>query len=514
MSAENAKRQEVTMIATEEQTEERTSLEKTLKPHWVWAIALGSAIGWGAFVQPIEWMKMAGPVGVSIGFGIGALLMILIAVSYGILIKSFPVSGGEFAYSFLSFGRTHAFISGWFLTLGYICIVALNASAFALVFKYVFPPIIDNVYMYSVAGWDVYLPEILIAVGILAIFGYSNIKGTGLSGKMQFVFCCVMVAAIIILTATVGMQPGAGLSNVAPAFPVNKTTFAAIISIVAIAPWAFVGFASVPQAAEEFDFSAKKAFGLIVYALIFAAALYALMIFATAMARPWEDVAAEGHLWGTGYVIQELLGPLGLGILVIALCMGIFTGLNGFILSGSRLMFAMARAKILPSAFEKLHPKYKTPHIAVIVTVILAAFAPFFGRSALVWVVDMSSIGVSIAYFYTCCAAFILFKGSKNSKGFNERIHVVAPVKKVMAGFGAIASLAFIALLLVPGSPAFLGIQSRVTLLIWIIIGVIFYIYKRKEYNQIPEKKLNYLILGDEEVASAEYKEAQMSETS
>ena len=507
MSVENIKQE--TAVHSEEHVEERTNLEKTLKPHWVWAIALGSAIGWGAFVQPIEWMKTAGPVGVMAGFGIGALLMILIAVSYGILIKSFPVSGGEFAYAFLSFGRTHAFISGWFLTLGYVCIVALNASAFALMFKYVFPPIIENVYMYSFAGWDVYLMEILIAVGILMIFGYSNIKGTGLSGRMQFIFCCIMVTAIVILTVVVGIQPGAGLANVTPAFPADKTAFAAIISIVAIAPWAFVGFDAVPQAAEEFDFPAGKAFGLIVYALIFAAALYALMIIATAMVRPWEDVAAEGHLWGTGYVIQELLGPIGLSILVLALCMGIFTGLNGFILSGSRLMFAMARAKILPSAFGKVHPKYKTPHIAVVFTVILAAFAPFFGRSALVWVVDMSSIGVSIAYFYTCYTAFFLFKRSEDSKGFNPRIHVVSTFKKTLAGLGAVASLIFILLLLVPGSPAFLGIQSRIALLIWIVIGIIFYFYKRKEYNKITEKKLNYLILGDEEVVSADYKDKQ-----
>src|SRR5699024_12701791 len=101
-------------------------IKKTLKAHWVWAIALGSSIGWGAFVQPTTWMSEAGPLGVIIGFGIGALLMMLIAVSYGFLIKSFHVSGGECAYPFVSLGRTHAFICGWFLTLGYICIVALN----------------------------------------------------------------------------------------------------------------------------------------------------------------------------------------------------------------------------------------------------------------------------------------------------------------------------------------------------------------------------------------------------
>src|SRR5699024_2848069 len=169
------------------------TLKQTLKPHWVWAIALGSSIGWGAFVQPTTWMSTAGPLGVIIGFSIGALLMMLIAVSYGYLIKSYPVSGGEFAYAFISLGRTHAFISGWFLTLGYICIVALNASAFALMVKFVFPALLENMHMYTIAGWDVYFTEVIIASVLLGVFGYFNVRGSSLSGRMQFVFCSIMV---------------------------------------------------------------------------------------------------------------------------------------------------------------------------------------------------------------------------------------------------------------------------------------------------------------------------------
>lgn len=475
---------------------ERTTLNKTLKPHWVWAIALGSSIGWGAFVQPIDWMKTAGPLGTIIGFSIGALLMMLIAVSYGFLIRSFPVSGGEFAYAYISLGRTHAFISSWFLTLGYICIVALNASAFALMIKYVFPKVIENFSLYTVAGWEVYGMEIIIATAALIIFGYLNIKGTGLSGRMQFIFALIMVISVGALTITVGFQPGSGLSNVNPLFPAKTTAFAAIISIVAISPWAYVGFDSVPQAAEEFDFPARKAFILIILALVFAAVIYSLMILATSMASPWESVAAQNHLWGTGAIIQEVVGPLGLVILVVALSMGIFTGLNGFILAGSRLLFAMARAKILPEAFGKLHSKHNTPQTAIIFTITISAVAPWFGREALVWVVDMSSIGVSIAYLYTCFTAFCLFKWSDKDIKDSTR-EEASPLKKIISLVGIIASLTFIGLLLIPGSPAFLGMESRIALIIWTVIGVVFYLFKRKEYNSIPDEELSYLILGE-----------------
>lgn len=475
----------------------RTTLKKSLKPQWVWAIALGSAIGWGAFVQPVNWIAMAGPTGVIIGFSMGALLMMLIAVSYGFLIKTFPVSGGEFAYAFISLGRTHAFICGWFLTLGYICIVALNASALSLMMKYLFPFLVENLFLYQIAGWNVYATEIIISTLGLLVIGYLNIKGSEISGRIQFVFAIIMVTAVVLLTVAVGLHPSTSIDNMRPFFPENKGAFAAILSIVAIAPWAFVGFDAVPQAAEEFDFPARKAFRLIILALVFAAVIYSLMILSTAMASPWTETANQGYLWGTGIVVQQILGPIGLSVLTVALSMGIFTGLNGFTMTSSRLLFAMSRAKIIPAFFHTLHPKHRTPHTAIIFTISVSAIAPWFGREALVWVVDMSSVGVSIAYFYTCLTAFRLFTWSDDKRA-NTLIQEVAPFKKTIAFAGMIASLSFIALLLVPGSPAVLGNESKVVLIAWVLIGVVFYLFKRKEYNNLSNEELNFLILGHE----------------
>lgn len=90
--------------------EQPERLAKTLKARWVWAIALGSAVGWGAFILPTDWLAIGGPVGALSGFMIGGALMILIAVSYGFLIKSFPVSGGELAFALVGFGRTRVLL--------------------------------------------------------------------------------------------------------------------------------------------------------------------------------------------------------------------------------------------------------------------------------------------------------------------------------------------------------------------------------------------------------------------
>src|SRR5699024_4126990 len=173
-------------------------------------------------------METAGPIGVILGFTIGALLMTLIAFSYGFLIQKYPVSGGEFAYAFISLGRNHAFISGWFLTLGYICIVALNASALSLMFKYVFPRLIAHTHLYTIAGWDVYATEVFISTIGLLIFGYLNIKGTSLSGKTQYLFAILMILSVISLTLLVGIQPSSSLTNIQPFFPENKSAIVAI----------------------------------------------------------------------------------------------------------------------------------------------------------------------------------------------------------------------------------------------------------------------------------------------
>ncbi|WLV24128.1 APC family permease [Aciduricibacillus chroicocephali] len=473
----------------------RETLDKSLKPHWVWAIALGSSIGWGAFVQPTTWMGEAGPLGVMVGFGIGAVLMMLIAVSYGFLIHKFPVSGGEFAYAFIGMGRKHAFFCSWFLTFGYICIVALNASAFVLMIKFLFPSVIENLRMYELAGWNVYLPEILIAVVLLAIFGYLNTRGGGLSGSMQFIFCVIMIAGVAAIAGWLGASPNTDVENLKPLFTPDKAPWAAILSIVAIAPWAFVGFDNIPQAAEEFNFSSKKAFGLIIFALIVAALLYSVMIFAAGITAPWQKLSGSSSTWATADAIKSVVGTGGVAILAIALVMGIFTGLNGFILSASRLLFAMSRAKVLPSFIGKTSAKHGTPKTAVIITVAIAMIAPFFGRQVLLWIVDMSSIGVSIAYFYTSLTAYKLFTWSEKDAAAGESL-VASPIKKGISGFGAIASIGFILLLLIPGSPAFMGKQAFIALIIWAILGIVFYMAKRKEYNAISHDELSYLILG------------------
>ena len=343
----------------------------------------------------------------------------------------------------VGFGRTHAFFCGWYLTLGYTCIVALNASALALLFRKLMPDVVQQGYLYSVAGWDVYLVEIIISMVALAVFAYLNIRGTALSGQIQFIACVIMLVAVACILVAVIASPQVVFSNALPAFPKGVNPIAAIAAIVAIAPWAFIGFDNVPQAAEEFDFPPSKAMRLIVLALLAAALLYAAMLAAVAMSAPWEALVAGESAWGTADALTGVMGGAGMLLLTIGITMGVSTGLNGFYVSASRILLGMGRAQMVPKMFARLHPKYKTPYIGIIFVGAVCLISPWFGRAALTWVVDMSAVGVTVAYLYTCLCAFRLFRtsGAPAPRGHPGRHELDLQEGAQCAGRGDIAGL-------------------------------------------------------------------------
>ncbi|MBL7565859.1 APC family permease [Staphylococcus saccharolyticus] len=470
---------------------DRGNLKQNLSEKFVWAIAYGSCIGWGAFILPGDWIKQSGPIASSIGIVIGALLMILIAVSYGALVEKFPVSGGAFAFSFLSFGRYISFFSSWFLTFGYVCVVALNATAFSLLIKFLLPNVLNNGKLYTIAGWDVYIIEIIIATILLLVFMFIAIRGANVSGSLQYHFCVAMVIVFILMFLGSFFGSNFDLSHLQPLANDKAGWFKSIILIVAIAPWAYVGFDNIPQTAEEFNFAPNKTFKLIVYSLLAASLTYVVMLLYTGWLGT-QTKSLNGNLWLTGAVTQEAFGYIGLAVLAIAIIMGIFTGLNGFLMSSSRLLFSMGRSGIMPTVFSKLHSRHKTPYVAIIFLVAVALVAPWLGRTALTWIVNTSSTGVSIAYFITCLSAVKLFSYDKQSNTY-------APIYKTFAIVGSIVSFIFLGLLLIPGSPAALSGPSYIALGIWLIIGLIFFIIRYPKLKNMDNDELSRLILNRSE---------------
>ncbi len=465
----------------------REELDNTMSKRFIWAIAYGSSIGWGAFILPGDWLISSGTLGSTLGITIGGLLMLIIAVAYGALTSKFPVSGGEFAFSYVGFGRNISFIASWFLALGYICVVALNASAFSLLFKFILPDFLEVGYLYSIAGWDVYIMEVLLTSAILILFAFISIKGSGLSGNLQFIFCLFMGAVVVTLFIRSFFVGEFSFENAKPLFNNESGVWTSIILIVAVAPWMYVGFDNIPQAAEEFKFSPDKTFKLIVFGIIASIITYVLMILVTSWIFPDQE-AIGGALWVTGSVVQSSMGAFGMILLALAISFGIFTGLNGFFMSSSRLLFALGRAHFIPSAFARLHKKNKTPYVAVIFVMVVCLAAPWLGRTALSWIVDMSSTGVSVAFLATSLVAVKFFMEKENY----NLLYII------FGGLGTVISIVFLVLLLYPNSPAALSTPSYIALGAWVLLGAIFFMFKYKKLNSMSKKELDYLILNKE----------------
>ena len=448
------------------------SFKKELRPIDVWGLALGAIVGWGCFVLPGNaFLPKAGPLGMAIGMLLGAGIVILISLSYGYLIQRFPVSGGEFVYADSAFGKIHGFICGWALILAYWSLIPLNATAVGLISRYLFPGIIQVGKLYSIAGWDVYAGEILIASFFLIALAYLNIKGVKGSGMLQTAVSLILVGSIVAVTAIVLFQCH-DFVNLTPAFQTDggRSKFACIFAVVAMTPWAFIGFDCIPQAAEEYSFSHKKSLFLMISAVLVAALLYICINTITAIVMPWQDLLAQDPFWATGMVIQMTMGNAGLFLVGLAMLCAVISGMNAFYLSTSRLLYAMAQVNALPNIFAEIDPKYGTPKKSILFVMAISLIAPWFGREVLGWIVDMTSVGASLAFTYTTASA------AKLAYQHGNRF------QSVVGALGVVAGLFFLSLLLVPGMPGFLSIQSRIALAAWTIMGIVFFFYMRNKY--------------------------------
>lgn len=480
---------------------DRNTLQKSLSPMQVWALALGSIVGWGCFVLPGDkFLPEAGPMAALIGFFVGALLLCFVAVVYSYMIEYTPVAGGEYAYAYVGFGPTSAFICGWALVLGYIAIIAINISALALLFRFLLPGVFEFGELYAVAGWKVYTGEVMLMIFAILFFGFLNYRGVSFAGTFQVILAFMLTVGILALFFGAVNLETASFSNMSPAFAESRSPFLSVLSILAIAPFLFVGFDTVPQAAEEFSFSPKKAQKIMLFAILWGAVLYSLVTISVSVAIPYPEMLVKMNAlketgataWATGEVSRMAFGDFGAVVLASAVLGAVCTGINGFYVATTRLLLSMARGSIIPAWFGEIHPKYHSPHKAIIFTMSIVLLTPFCGRAVVGWIVDMSSVGTAVAYLYTCLAARKVLLGSPNVPNVNLRV--------LYSIIGSLTSILCIGLLILPFSPAYISEPSRWIMLAWILMGVIFYFSSKKHWATLPEATLRQNILGDPKI--------------
>lgn len=472
------------------------SLQKSLSPTQVWALALGSIVGWGCFVLPGDsFLPNSGPMAALIGFFAGAFLLSFVALCYSYMINYCPVAGGEYAYAYIGYGPTPSFICGWALSLGYLSIICINISAFALLFRFLLPGVFDFGPLYTIAGWQVYTGEVILMMAVCTFFGIMNYRGVNIAGALQVCLAFMLTGGILSLFFGTVSLDTFSLANMKPMFAESRPALSSVLAVLAIAPFLFVGFDTVPQAAEEFNFPANKAKKIMLAAIAWGGCLYAMVTFSVATAIPYPDMlakmaelkAAGQTAWATGEVAKMAFGNLGSIILAIGVLGAVCTGMNGFYVATTRLFLAMARGKILPAWFGEIHPKYGSPYKAIVFTMAICLLTPFAGRAVVGWIVDMCSVGTAVGYLFTCLAAIKVVKASDNP-------NKSAPI--LFGWIGSIVSIACIVLLLLPGSPAYISLPCRILLGVWAAMGVVFYFNSKKNWANLNHKDLTAAICG------------------
>lgn len=446
-----------------------------LSPFAAFALSVGCSVGWGAFVMPgTIFLPGAGPLGTLLGIALGAALMLVIGMNYHYLMQRYPDAGGAYAYVSRICNHDHGFLCAWFLVLAYVAVVWANASAFCLIGRNLLDGLFQAGGHYSVAGYDVYTGEIAVTLAALAALALVCLGGRRLASRINTLLAVVLLAGIAAgLAAVFAACPDATAKAFTPLFAEGTGRAAQVFGILALAPWAFVGFESISHSVEEFNFNRRRTIWILTAALAAGAFCYiGLTVIAASTVPPgcsgWNDyVARLGEYDGVEglpvfYAVENAMGRYGVEILCFATFAAIATGLIGNLIAASRLLYAMSRDGIMPQWFSRLSAD-GAPRNAMLFIVALSLFVPFVGRTAIGWIVDVTTIGACVAYGYVSYCAFA------RARTEGRRLVMAS------GAAGLAASAAFTVYFLVPNlwSLGAFAPESYLVLAAWSIAGVL-----------------------------------------
>ena len=450
-----------------------------LSPFAVLALSFGYAVGWGAFVLPgTMFLPNAGPLGTLIGILIGTGIMSVLAFNYHLMTVRMKEAGGTSGFISTLFGHDHGFLVAWFLFLTYVAILWANATALVLLVRFLFGNAFQFGFYYNVLGFDIYFGEVLLSLIAITLCGLACIFSKRLAIRLHTLLACVLFTGIIICFAAALLKHEGGIASMGPAFSAEGHPAIQVLRILAMIPWAFVGFEAVVHSSSEFRFPAKRLFSLLIGAVIISSLMYLLLLLLPVLALPegystWTDyIKALPELTGIrGMPVfsaaKAVLGPAGLTIIGCAMLSAQLTALFATFIAVSRLMRTMSENRMIPRWFGKCN-RDGTPANAVLFVMLISFPMPFLGRTVISWPVDVSNLGAAVAYGYTSAAVFAL---ARHKNGYRFLAQKAAGV------FGIAMSFVFCVLMLVPNylSGSSLASESYLLLALWCIVGFLLY---------------------------------------
>ena len=445
--------------------------DRYLSPLDVWAIAFGCTIGWGAFIMPgTTFLPVAGPLGTVIAMAISVLIMLVIGANFSFLMRHNPGTGGVYAYTKSAFGRDHAFLCAWFLSLSYLTVLFMNATSLFLVIRMVFGRRLQYGYnYYNIAGNHIFMGEVGASIIALASVGLLFINAKPLLQKLQTILAAVLLACVVIVAAAClprlklgSLQESFGILGGSPAF--------GVFSIVMLAPWAFVGFEVISLETAHFDFKVHRSRWIIIATILLSGVVYVALTLVGVCARPdgyasWQAYIADlGKLDGisaapTFFSAKAIMGNVGLIVIAVAALAAILTGMIAAYRATTRVLSTMAEDRILSD-------KFSNTTYSILFIMVVSILISIFGRNALQCFMELTSLGAVIGFGYTSASAW------KIARKTGDRRFVV------LGAVGSIASVAFIIVQLIPKLTEMetMGADAFLLTTIWCLLGFLFYL--------------------------------------
>ena len=429
-----------------------TTLARKLRVVDYFSLGWGTMIGVGWLVVMDDWLLRGGVLGAVLGFAVGGVLLLPIGFVYGRLVQAIPDAASEVAYTAKVFPQGVSFATGWMMVLAYFIVCPWEAVALGKIAAYIFPAL-DSMELYRIGGQPVYLPRLIIGLGLTGFLTWLNYRGVRFSATFQNWAAFGTVGLFLVFVA-VGVAKGSP-RNLPPLF--THGAFVSVLLVLQIVPYFMTGFESVSKASEEAspEFKGKSFATAIWMAFAGGVLFYTLVIAAVGYTAPWRQLTGEKFM--TAVAFQRATGSRWIvSVILTAALFSLFKVFNGNFIAATRLIFALGRRGLLDSRVGSIHPKNQTPSAAVLCVGLATAACMLLGDSILVPVTEVGSVAAASGWLAACAAYY--FMGP--------------PVReKLLAAVGVIVGLAMILMKILPGIPGHFSRYEWLALGVWIAVG-------------------------------------------
>jgi basic amino acid/polyamine antiporter, APA family len=336
------------------------------------AILVGSTIGSGIFRSPAGIAdKLPGPLPLLAVWVTGGLFALCGALTLAEAAGAFPQTGGVYVYIREAWGRLPAFLFGW---SELVMIRAAALGAISTTFAEYAVRVMGN--DPGVAPYSGYV-HYIAAVAIIVTAGF-NYVGVRTAGTVQNITTLAKVGgllAIIALAFALGLpQSGGHYTPVAPAGSFSIAPFGlALVSVL----WVYDGWADVSFVAGEVKNPKKNLPRILIIGTCGIIVIYLLANLAYLAVMPVDEMRHSKLV--AADVAQQLVGPAGVAFVSLVVMISTFGGLNGSMFTGPRILFAMADDGMLFRVLARVHPRFRTPSVAISFVALMAAIFVLLG---------------------------------------------------------------------------------------------------------------------------------------